>query len=236
MKEAGMKSDPPFHSYHDKSALHEALEARVAGELRKAIETRGSATLAVSGGSTPKPLFERLAHAELPWEKVTVTLVDERWVDPASEASNEHLVRSLLLQDNAAKAAFVGLKTGDATPEAGTAECEARLKNLPSVPDVVLLGMGNDGHTASLFPRAPELKNLLKGDALCGALRPSHAPHPRMTMSLPMLLQSRLLLLHIEGEEKYAVYRNALADSDIAEMPVRALLLQEETPLEVYYA
>jgi 6-phosphogluconolactonase len=236
MKEAGMKSEPPFHRYSEKNTLHEALEARIVQELQRAIETRGTATLAVSGGNTPKPLFERLARAALPWEKVTITLVDERWVDPDSGASNEHLVRSLLLQGNAAKAAFIGLKTDDATPESGAAACEARLKNLPAVPDVIVLGMGNDGHTASLFPRAPELETLLKGGALCGALRPSHAPHPRMTMSLPMLLRGRLLLLHIEGAEKYEVYRNALAGSDIAEMPVRALLHQKKTPLEVYYA
>jgi 6-phosphogluconolactonase len=231
-----MKSDPRFHRYADKNALHEALSTRILQSLKEAIVTRGYATLAVSGGNTPKPLFRRLCRAELPWEKVTVTLVDERWVDPASEASNEHLVRSLLLQGNAAKAAFVGLKTGNATPEAGSDACEERLKALPKPLDVVLLGMGNDGHTASLFPHAPELRELLNGDALCGALRPQNAPHARMTMSLPMLLQSRLLLLHIEGEEKYEVYRHALEGSDVTEMPVRALLFQEKTPLEVYYA
>jgi 6-phosphogluconolactonase len=231
-----MKSDPPFHRYRDQNALHEALAARIVKALEEAIETRGSATMAVSGGNTPKPLFRRLCRAELPWGKVTITLVDERWVDPASEASNEHLVRNLLLQGNAAKAAFVGLKTENATPEAGTAACEARLNTLPKPLDVVLLGMGNDGHTASLFPHAPELQELLKGDALCGSLRPRSAPHARMTMSLPMLLQSRLLLLHIEGEEKYEVYRHALEGSDVTEMPVRALLFQEKTPLEVYYA
>jgi 6-phosphogluconolactonase len=231
-----MKSDPRFHRYRDKNALHEALETRIVQKLRKAIETRGFAILAVSGGNTPKPLFRRLSRADLPWEKVTVTLVDERWIDPASEASNEHLVRSLLLQGNAAKAAFIGLKTENATPEAGRAACEARLKTLPKPLDVVLLGMGNDGHTASLFPHTPELRELLKGDALCGSLRPQSAPHARMTMSLPMLLQSRLLLLHIEGEEKYEVYRHALEGSDVTEMPVRALLFQEKTPLEVYYA
>jgi 6-phosphogluconolactonase len=231
-----MKSDPLLHRYGDRAALHEALETRIVTLLAAAIEARGSATLAVSGGSTPKPLFERLSRAALPWEKVTVTLVDERWVDPASAASNEHLVRSLLLQGPAASASFVGLKTDDATPEAGVPSCEARLERLPKPLDVVLLGMGNDGHTASLFPHAPELGALLEGDGLCGALRPLHAPHPRMTLSLPMLLQSRLLLLHIEGAEKYEVYRRALAGTDVAAMPIRAVLLQEKTPLEVYFA
>ena len=231
-----MKSNPPFHGYPDRSSLLEALSARIVQLLEQAIETRGAATLAVSGGNTPKPLFERLSRAALPWERVTVTLVDERWVDPASEASNEYLVRTTLLQGRASKAAFVGLKTEDITPEAGSAACEAHLQALAKPLDLVLLGMGSDGHTASLFPRTPELAPLLKGERLCGAAHPLDAPHARMTMSLKMLLDARLLLLHIEGESKYEVYRRALSGSDIGEMPIRALLRQGRAPLEVYYA
>jgi len=231
-----MRSEPLLHRYADRAALLDALAARVAGALEEALVQRGGATLAVSGGSTPKPLFERLARTPLEWKKVTITLVDERWVDPASDASNEHLVRSLLLQEYAAKARFVGLKTEVGTPEAGIDACEARLQELPMPLDVVILGMGSDGHTASFFPHAKELQDLLQSENRCGALRPPEAPYPRISLTLPTLLQTRLLLLHIEGEEKFGVYRRALEGSDVDAMPVRSVLHQTQTPLEVYYA
>lgn len=223
------------NGFDSREALHEALCARIVDALQAGIAARGHAVIAVSGGSTPKPLFERLASADLPWEKVTVTLVDERWVDPTSPDSNENLVRSTLLRDKASSAAFVGLKSGDATAIEGVDACESRLAALPRPFDVVILGMGGDGHTASFFPHAEALPEVLGGTRLCGAVTPLNAPYERMTLTLPVLLEARVLILHIEGAEKERVLREALRGDDVAQMPVRSVLHQEQTPLELYF-
>jgi len=155
-----------------------ALAGQVADLLRAGIRERGRASLVVSGGSTPIPVFAALSELTLAWEQVTITLADERWLDPASADSNEHLVRQHLLQNQAAAARFVGLKNGAATAAQGEKECGARLALLPRPFDVLILGMGNDGHTASLFPEAARLKSALSLDSgqLCMAITPPAAP------------------------------------------------------------
>lgn len=234
-----MKSEAPkLYRFESSGRLHEALSERIATTLQEAITARGEALLAVSGGNTPKPLFEKLSRIDLPWEKVTVTLVDERWVDPQDDASNEKLVRAHLLQNFAAKAGFVGLKTDDTTPQEGCGPLERTLSTLPLPFDAVILGMGNDGHTASFFPNATALPRALDPQSrkLCYAVTPLNAPHPRMTLTLYALLQSRLLILHIEGAQKLAVLNEAEQPGDVAQMPIRALLRRSDLSLEIYHA
>ena len=227
-----------LHSYESKEELHAALVERITKNLSDAIAEQGCASLLVSGGSTPKPLFEKLSRAAIAWEKVTVSLVDERWVDTESGESNERLVRTTLLQNRAETASFIGLKNSHTSAREGIAECEAGLKELPTPPDVVILGMGGDGHTASFFPQTAELKEALdmKSSARCTSVTPLNAPHERMTLTRAFLLSARNLLLHIEGEEKLRVYHEALGKGSIEEMPVRAMIRQEKIPLEVYHA
>ncbi|HDO30975.1 MAG TPA: 6-phosphogluconolactonase, partial [Desulfobacteraceae bacterium] len=191
-----MKPTLNFHSFADADELAEHLAARVADLLRQAIKARGRATLVVSGGSTPKPLFRALAHQALDWGRVTVTLADERWVDTTAPDSNEGLLRRYLLRDQAGAAKVVGLKNKAATAKEGEKECAQRLAGLPRPFDVVILGMGGDGHTASFFPGARRLPEALdmKSGRDCLAISPPEAPHERMTLTLPVLLDSRQII------------------------------------------
>ena len=196
-----------LHRCANADALAEALATRVAGQLRTAIAERGTALLAVSGGSTPARFFERLSHESLDWSKVRVTLVDERWVPDSSERSNARLVKSLLLRHAAAEASFVPLYVEAPTPEAAIATLRARLTTLPVAFDVAILGMGGDGHTASFFPGGDRLAEALdlKGTARVLPMRAPGAGEPRITFTLPALLDSRALFLHVEGEAKRVV-------------------------------
>ena len=222
--------------FEDRGELATALAESIAEDLLAAVEARGSASLVVSGGSTPKPLFEALCVQDLPWEKVGVTLADERWVSPEHEASNEAMVRSLLLRERAASAQLVGFWNEAPSPEEGAAATAEALGSLARPFDVLVLGMGDDGHTASLFPGAAELGDGLDLDWELPvlAVRPSHAPHPRLSLSLRALLESRRIVLHITGEEKQQVLERALWDGAEEELPIRAVLRRAE--VEVYWA
>jgi 6-phosphogluconolactonase len=227
-----------FLEFPSPDLLMDALALRVAGLLGEAVQRRGQATLAVSGGSTPVPLFERLAEMDLAWSKVTVYLVDERWVETSSPDSNENLVRCHLLQKKAAAAVFVGMKNQAARAVDGEADCEKRLRMLPSPSDCLLLGMGNDGHTASLFPGASGLKSAMDihSGRLCMTIRPPVTPHERMTLTLPAILNSRQLILLLQGEEKKKTLARAREAGDVSEMPIRFILRQKLTPLAIYWA
>ncbi|PWK92458.1 6-phosphogluconolactonase [Fulvimonas soli] len=227
-----------MYSFDDGPALAAALAGRVAGLLREGIAARGAAVLAVSGGSTPVRFFERLARQALAWDKVRVTLVDERWVDEDSERSNARLVKAQLLQGAAAAARFVPLYTGADTPEAGCAEARQRIRALPRPFDAVVLGMGADGHTASFFPGGDRLVEALDPDGRVPVLpmRAAGAGEPRITLALPALLDTRALILHIEGAPKRALLAAALEGrGEAAQYPVRAVLTQRRVPLEVYW-
>lgn len=230
--------DVTTHSFSDCQAQAIMLAERVAELLRSALQQRGHALLAVSGGSTPKLFFEALSREPLDWAQVQVTLVDERWVADTDQRSNARLVQSLLLQHAASVAQFVPLYTGDATPEAALPKLRARIDALPLPFDAVVLGMGEDGHTASFFPGGDHLAEALDLDGQTSVL-PMRAPgagEPRITLTLPTLLQTRALILLVSGEVK----RNLLADARLGlgaaqHYPVRAVLTQTRVPVAVYW-
>ncbi|HEX5306270.1 MAG TPA: 6-phosphogluconolactonase [Dyella sp.] len=226
------------HSFTDCHALAVALAERVADRLRAGLLERDFALLAVSGGRTPLHFLDLLSQATLDWSKVQVTLVDERWVDEGDPRSNARLVRGHLLQHAAAAARFVPLYTGAATPEAGQAEASRRVHALPLPFDAVVLGMGLDGHTASFFPGGDQLAAALDPNQPSGVL-PMRAPdagEPRITLTLPALLQTRHLFLHIEGEAKRDVLAQArLGLGEAADYPVRAVLERSPVPVDVYW-
>ncbi|MFV8835670.1 6-phosphogluconolactonase [Aquisalimonas sp.] len=232
-------ANPPVeHCYEDRDTLAADLTTAVTTALNTGLEYSPRASLVVSGGNTPVPLFRALSATELPWTRIDVILADERWVAPDHDDSNERLVRETLLQGNAAGARFTPLKTPAPSPEAGARECEERLRRLSWPLDVVVLGMGSDGHTASLFPHTPALAAGLDpaGSQLCIPVTPEAAPHARMSLTLPAILNARYLALHITGADKWDVYRQALAGEDAHAMPVRAVLHQHSTPVHVYWA
>lgn len=214
--------------------LDEALANTIAEELAADIEQRGTASLAVSGGNTPKKMFQRLANCDLAWSKVWITLVDDRWVDPLHEDSNEKLVRDNLLQDAAASANLVGLKTAHETPAAGLAEAGKNLAHVPRPFTSVILGMGGDGHSASWFPQAENLQTMLDPDADIdlAAVDPVTAPHQRITLTLSAVLDCRQLHLEIAGSEKRQVLQSALANG----FPVSAVMQQSTPPLNIWWA
>jgi 6-phosphogluconolactonase len=225
---------PARRTFNDKEQLAVALAEAAAGNLKAGIAARGVASMAVSGGGTPGRFFQVLSQrADVPWDKVVVTLVDERWVDETSDRSNARLVRANLLQNQAAVAKFVPLYTGGTEPDA--AKSSARQAAVPQPLDVALLGMGNDGHTASFFPGGDTLSEALTAEGPVVAIRAPGAGEPRVTLTLKRLLAAKALYLHIEGEEKVETLRKAEAEGTIEAMPVRAILLENQTPLTIFW-
>ncbi len=223
-----------WREFDSRAELDAALAAQLAADLRADLATRPRSCLAVSGGSTPRNMFRALAASELDWERVAITLVDERWVDPDDPDSNEALVRDCLLRERAAAADFVGLKTPGSDCAAAVPTVAARVERLPRPFAAVVLGMGGDGHTASWFPQACNLGPLLDpgNPARVAATDPVTAPHPRMTLTLAAVLDSRHIHLHITGDAKRAVLQSAVDRA----CPVASVLAQTQTPLTIWWA
>lgn len=236
MSQASLNKVPHIEEYRfpDARAAADALAQSIAGRLTRAIADRGIATLVVSGGRSPAAVFDALSQVDLSWDKVIVAQVDERWVPMDHGDSNSRLIDLHLLRDKAAAARFVPMKNDAATAREGQPTCEAAMASLPLPFDVLLLGMGEDGHTASLFPEAAQLRHGLTTDALTLAVVPPAAPHERMSLSARGLLESRVLILQIGGAAKEAVYRRALAQGPVEDMPVRIALHQSKVPVEVW--
>ena len=227
-----------INEFDSKLALDEQFSTQVAKILAEAIEVNGKASIAVSGGNTPKGFFAALSKADIAWEKVTITLADERWVEQTSDASNTQLVKQNLLQNNAAKATFFELKVdGDLTqPTLLALSAAAEAQILPF--DVLVLGMGEDGHTASLFPCCNELAEALDTSNKQVLLKtvPTSAPHQRITFSYAALLESKQIFLHISGEGKKTVLQQAIEGTDVSEMPIRGFLHHSTVNTTVYWA
>jgi 6-phosphogluconolactonase len=210
-------------NFDNRETLAKALAQRVSQSLSKAITMMGDAVLFVSGGNTPALFFDHLSKLEISWEKVTITLVDERQVDENSARSNARMVKQNLMRNNAKAARFVPLFENTAAA--------SRL-----IPDCVVLGMGDDGHTASFFPGGDRLSEVLDRNSTC-AISTMNAPgagESRLTYSLPRLLEAKTICLHIEGTSKMQVLEKALAGKDQAEMPVRAVL-HSGHPIEIFW-
>lgn len=231
------------HFFTSREQLLSALTADCQQRLQQAISARQQASFLVSGGGTPKPLYQKLAETDLVWKNVNVALVDERWVDFDQDGSNTRFIADNLLQHKAADARFVPMKNVLSSASSGLAECEANYQQLPQPFDLCILGMGPDAHTASLFPFADGLSHALdlNNNALCCAINATQSEvtgklTERMSLSLHGLLQARQLHLLITGEDKLAVYQQALQSKNIEQTPISALLQQEQVPVHVYWA
>lgn len=212
-----------FKEYADREMLTLSLADRIASQLGQQLRSGQDATLCVPGGTSPSPVFETLSGVDLDWSRVTVFLGDERWVDGEHKRSNGRLLRRHLLKDRAATANYIDLYTGDADPDDATDKlAEALTPHLPIT--VALLGMGNDMHTASLFPGADHLEAAMAQDAPpVMAIRADGAEEPRITLTRPVLSKAFHTHVLIMGPEKREALERA-QKLDPIKAPIRAFL------------
>lgn len=235
-----------WHQGVDAVSLAEHLAGEIALKINQAIISNGRAVIAFSGGSTPKPMFQALAKHDIAWSKVVLTLVDERWVDESHELSNGAFLKTHLIDlIDGEKPIFCPLyQPADSVEES----CENVLKHYceltesqqssPRSFDLVVLGMGSDGHTASFFPDASNIEDLIDPQSeqvLLTCASPT-TKVSRITWSVPMLLASPCLVLHITGHTKAEVFQQACDNSDVKTLPIRSMLFQDKTEVQVYYA
>lgn len=224
------------NEFKNTEALNEQFGQRILSILTDAIEQKGHASLVVSGGSTPKPLFQFLSAHAIAWDKVTITLADDRWLDNTQADSNEKLVREHLLVNKAAAANFVSLLTKDADAVKAEEEISRRIDVIDDEFDVLILGMGEDGHTASLFPCSAQIAAGLdlKRTLSAIATQPTTAPYQRMSMSLAKIIKAKNVFLHLTGEKKRQVLSSAISDYSILEKPIKAVC--ENTDVSLMWA
>jgi 6-phosphogluconolactonase len=219
------------YTFADEATLSKTFAEMVSANLRAAIGARGSALIGLSGGATPRNFLSQLSLQKLDWSCVTVTLCDDRWVPPNNDRSNEYLLRETLLRNEAAAAKFVPLYLESKDPETALPQVTANIVKLALPFDVVVLGMGSDGHTASLFPGGDHLSEALRRDNLTRVLpmRAPDAPEPRITLTLSALTSTRAMYLHIEGADKKAVFDRAMSADTRERAPIRSVL--ESSPV-----
>jgi len=232
-------SSPAIETFPDAPAWAEAAAARLAEALTEGVAAEGRAVFAGAGGSTPSPVYARLAQADLDWSKVTATLVDERYVPETSPDSNAALMKRTLLTGPAAAARFLPLYAPSVTVDRAAAEASKALAAAGARLDAVLLGMGEDGHICSMFPESPTLKTLLTP-----SLKPAvygvppgrdgmAPPQERLSINLPYLISARRVILALTGAKKRAVFeREAAGDPRIH--PIAAMIAAK-VPLEVLW-
>ena len=224
-----------FYSTNSSESLVADLSQNIGEILIKAIEERGRASLAVSGGNTPKPLFEELSLLDLDWSKVDLTLVDDRWVDSDHKDSNELLVKLYLIKNKAVKVNFVPLKNDAQSAKEGVSLSEEVLKSITLPFDLIILGMGADGHTASLFPCSDELSigMDLNSKSYLVATTPKTAPYERISLTAKSIFEAKRVILHLNGSAKLLTLEEVMSIRDSSKMPIYAFL---EHSLDIFWS
>lgn len=224
--------------YDDVEEMAEAVAGDVGFIVESAVDARNASLLALPGGKTPLPVFERLARAKLPWKKVTLIPTDERLVPVQDELSNARLLAQSFMKAGA-RVVPIGGENDDI--EAAGNIADARLQDLPWPPDLVWLGMGADGHTASIFA-GPDLQNALDAPKARRAVGvrpdplPAEAPVARVTLTRAALLSSRTLIITITGAEKRKILEQAIADGQSSRLPIGRVLAEAEQPIDIHWA
>lgn len=224
------------HFFKTREEASVAAAAAIAERLAARLDAQSSASLVVSGGTTPDRCFDVLSEEPLDWQRIQVVLSDERWVPPDDEASNERLVRDALLKGSALPAKLLSVFSMTTGIQARCDEIDQQIRLGPFPFACTLLGMGEDGHFASLFPDAENLKDGLDvdGEQLCIPVTTQASPHPRVSLTLAALARSDAIVLLMFGDSKLEVYEHAKQKG--SKLPVAALLKQKKAPVHVYWA
>ena len=224
-----------FYSTNNSESLASDLCQCIGEILIEAIKKKGRASMAVSGGSTPIPLFKEFSLLNIDWTKIDLTLVDDRWVDAKNADSNELLVRTHLIKNKAAQVHFIPLKNDAKTAKEGQIYSEKMLRKITLPFDVVVLGMGSDGHTASLFPcsdELPEAMNLNNSNYLIST-SPKTAPYERISLTARVIFDSKNVFLHLNGSSKLHTLESAMEYKDSNKMPIYTFL---KNGLSIYWS
>jgi len=224
-----------FYSANNSESLASDLCQSIGEILTEAIRKRGRASMAVSGGSTPILLFKEFSLLSIDWTKIDLTLVDDRWVDAKNSDSNELLVRTHLIKNKAAQVNFIPLKNDAKTAKEGQINSEEMLRKITLPFDVVVLGMGSDGHTASLFPcsdELPEAMNLNNSNYLIST-SPKTASYQRLSLTARVIFDSKNIFLHLNGSSKLHTLESAMEYKDSNKMPIYKFL---ENGLSIYWS
>jgi len=218
-----------YECFTSRETMVQTASKQIADAVNAAVAVKGTASLMLSGGSSPRPVYEALSAMDLPWDKVVIGLVDDRWIERGQPGSNETFLDESLLKGPVKKAKFIGLKTGDANPAAGAEASQEQLSSIPQPFDVCVMGMGLDGHTASWFPNSKGLKEALNPEnsnsviAIDARGCPVAGDHPdRITLTLSAVMGSKQIILVIPGAKKSAVFKESSAKS-VYDAPVKAL-------------
>jgi len=224
-----------FYSTNNSESLALDLCQCIGEILTEAIRKKGRASMAVSGGSTPISLFKEFSLLSIDWTKIDLTLADDRWVDAKNADSNELLVRTHLIRNKAAKVNFISLKNDAKTAKEGQIYSEKMLRKITLPFDVVVLGMGSDGHTASLFPCSDELPEAMKlnNSNYLISTSPKTAPYERISLTARVILDSKNIFLHLNGSSKLHTLESAMEYKDPNKMPIYTFL---KNGLSIYWS
>ena len=225
-----------FTEYRSREEASAAIAETISNRVSASLATPDGAAIVISGGSTPRRSFEMLSSKDIDWMRLHIVPSDERWVEPSAEDSNERMIRESLLADRGADAQLLTMYSATSSIDDRCRELSEQLQMLPLPFCVSLLGMGEDGHFASLFPDAANLGKGLQYESsdCCMPVSTTASPHPRITLTLSALLNSEEILLLIFGDKKRHVFEQALAGS--GDYPVSQLLRQNTTPVHTYWA
>ncbi|MGI9221652.1 MAG: 6-phosphogluconolactonase [Woeseiaceae bacterium] len=231
-----MSSSIQEYFFTSRDEASKACANRLASSLSVQLAQNGSTSVVVTGGSSPAACYAELSGADLDWSQVTVVPSDERWLSADDDNSNEKLIREKLLVAAAEPADFVPLYKSGVSRQARCEELNTMLPAIPLPFAATLLGMGDDGHIASLFPDAANLNAGLNpaSEQMCIAVDTSASTHPRLSLTIAALLQSKELVLLFFGNNKRDVYEAAKTGEQ--DYPVSALLSQDQSPVKVYWA
>lgn len=227
-----------FWDYDSLDEMADAVAGDIGFIIESALDARGEALIALPGGNTPKPIFDRLVKAKINWKKVTIIPGDERLVPMTDERSNVRMIAQTFLPVGARVVPITG--DIDDYKLAGNS-ADARLKDLKWPPDLVWLGMGNDGHTASIFagPDLDEALNAPKGRNAIGVMPnplPPEAPVARVTLTRSAILSARTILITITGQAKRDLLEGAIEDGQSSKLPIGRVLAEAEQPIDIHWA